>query len=174
MVKTLAFICLISLASLFTGKVNSGEVRFIPDGDKIETFDDLTALYSGQVILIDMWATWCKPCKEEFEHVDRFDKFVEKHNVAKIYMSTDTKERDFSWRRLVKTKKLKGDHLRMSPELKKEIRSDFGWIDEDGKGHFTIPLYVIVNAKGQIVNPDAPRPSSTGALKKALKRALKS
>ncbi|MCE1164266.1 MAG: TlpA family protein disulfide reductase [Bacteroidetes bacterium] len=40
-------------APLFSGKTSAGETVNLAD-------------YRGKVLILDFWASWCKPCKEEF------------------------------------------------------------------------------------------------------------
>jgi thiol-disulfide isomerase/thioredoxin len=37
--------------------------------DKAKTLKEVTDLYKGKVIFMDIWATWCGPCRESFAHV---------------------------------------------------------------------------------------------------------
>lgn len=39
------------------------------DGDRISLSD-----YSGQWVVLNYWATWCKPCREEMPELDRLDR----------------------------------------------------------------------------------------------------
>jgi peroxiredoxin len=44
-------------------------------GDTIKLSD-----YKGKVIILDFWASWCKPCKEEFPFIiDLFNQYADKN-----------------------------------------------------------------------------------------------
>lgn len=50
----------------FSGKTLSGESINLSD-------------YKGKVTLLDVWASWCKPCKEEFPFlIELFEKYSDK------------------------------------------------------------------------------------------------
>ncbi|MBI5049020.1 MAG: TlpA family protein disulfide reductase [Deltaproteobacteria bacterium] len=45
-----------------------------PDGKKISLSD-----YKGKVVILHIWATWCKPCKEEFPLFEKvYQRFKDK------------------------------------------------------------------------------------------------
>jgi thiol-disulfide isomerase/thioredoxin len=43
----------------------------------------------GQVLLVNVWATWCKPCREEFPDLVRLQDFYKGKNVRVITISAD-------------------------------------------------------------------------------------
>jgi thiol-disulfide isomerase/thioredoxin len=60
-----------------------------------ETFRDLhgnpitLADYSGKVVLLNIWATWCPPCRAEMPAIDRLAGAMEGDDFAVIALSTD-------------------------------------------------------------------------------------
>ena len=60
-----------------------------------ETFRDLygnpltLADYSGKVVLLNFWATWCPPCRAEMPSLDRLAGEMEGPDFALIALSTD-------------------------------------------------------------------------------------
>ena len=45
--------------------------------------------YRGQVVLVNVWATWCKPCREEFPDLVRLQDFYKEKKVRVIAISAD-------------------------------------------------------------------------------------
>ena len=60
-----------------------------------ETFRDLygnpitLADYSGKVVLLNVWATWCPPCRAEMPSIDRLAGMMAGEDFAVIPLSTD-------------------------------------------------------------------------------------
>jgi thiol-disulfide isomerase/thioredoxin len=60
-----------------------------------EAFRDLygnpitLADYSGKVVLLNIWATWCPPCRAEMPSIDRLAGSMEGEDFAVIPLSTD-------------------------------------------------------------------------------------
>src|SRR3990172_2077633 len=54
------------------------------DGRKISLQD-----YRGKVIFLHFWATWCKPCIEEFPTIERIHKEYKNKGLAILAISID-------------------------------------------------------------------------------------
>ena len=101
----------------------------------------------GKVVLIDVWATWCKPCLAEQPSLEELEKSFEGKNVVFISLSIDTDKA--KWKDMIESKKLSGLHLYSNNQgafLKDyEIES--------------VPRFILFDKNGKTVSFDAARPS---------------
>ena len=110
----------------------------------------------GKYVYVDVWATWCGPCKAEIPYLQEVEKEYHNKNIAFVSISIDDKEDYQKWRDFVKEKDLGGIQL----VADKDWDSDF----VTGYQINGIPRFVLIDPDGNIVTSDAPRPSN-----KALK-----
>lgn len=132
--------------------------------DKIGKYTSLKQLVSNKfknkAIFIDLWASWCIPCKQEFEYNKIVDSFLTKKNIKKVYISIDDISKKRTWLKNIEYFKLTGYHFIANKELINDIKSH---VYKKGE-LFSIPRYLIINAKGQIIDFNAPRPSNYNQL----------
>lgn len=136
----------------------------------IENAADLNSLaaaletFKGKKLYIDVWATWCGPCKKEFEYKEALKKLLSDQGYEILYVSIDEADRTESWKGMIKYYKLEGHHLLANEALTKDLRRIY-----NENGSISIPWYLIVNQKGELVVKDAARPSDVKTLEKQLK-----
>jgi thiol-disulfide isomerase/thioredoxin len=53
------------------------------------SFKALLAAQKGKVVLVNFWATWCVPCREEFPDLSRLQKALAPKGLRVIGISTD-------------------------------------------------------------------------------------
>jgi peroxiredoxin len=65
-------------AIAFSGKTSTGETINLSD-------------YKGKVTVLDFWASWCKPCKEEFPFlIDLYEQYSEKDfSILTVNLDTE-------------------------------------------------------------------------------------
>jgi len=119
--------------------------------------------FKGKVIYIDIWATWCLPCRGEIPALKELEKKFHGKDVAFVSISIDQNKDE--WKEFVKSEDLKGVQLFAENAFESQFIQDYGIRQ--------IPTFIIIDKEGKIVNADAPRPSSdeiTGLLEGLLKK----
>lgn len=106
----------------------------------------------GKYVYIDVWATWCGPCKAEIPSLKEVEKKYHTKNIAFISMSIDKKKDYEKWRKMVDEKELSGIQLFAPNDWKSDFVTDYGI-----QG---IPRFILIDPEGNIVDSNAPRPSS--------------
>ncbi len=87
------------LALNFAGTLHTGarKVECIGDGSGAPPFSLLdldgnrvdSSAFKGKVILLDFWATWCPPCREEVPHLRELHEKYKKDGLVIIAISLD-------------------------------------------------------------------------------------
>tara|TARA_B100001939_G_scaffold213697_2_gene183852 strand:- start:6392 stop:6979 length:588 start_codon:yes stop_codon:yes gene_type:complete len=66
------------------------DIPFIaPDGRQVTL-----AAFHGKVILLNIWATWCAPCRHEMPGLDRLNQTMKNQNFEVVILSMDRSGRD--------------------------------------------------------------------------------
>lgn len=103
--------------------------------------------FLGQYLYIDVWATWCLPCRNELKHFTALQNKYKNSNVIFINLSVDSKHNDWV------------EYL----NLKTNTTNNFRVIDTDSflTNYLikTIPHFILIDPNGKIVDANAPRPS---------------
>lgn len=82
------------LSACSKGKGSSGKaaekkpapaINVISMGDQLVTLDSL----KGKVVLLNFWATWCPPCREEIPSMIRLNKMMAGKPFAMVCVSVD-------------------------------------------------------------------------------------
>lgn len=59
--------------------------RFVDESDREHTLED----FSGKVVLLNIWATWCPPCRREMPSLDRLQTQMGGSDFQVVAISTD-------------------------------------------------------------------------------------
>lgn len=102
--------------------------------------DELFARFSGQVVYIDFWASWCKPCLEEMPSSNTLYETVKGRGITILFLAVN--DREEAWRKMIQTLEIKGTHVLLTADMSRQVRQRFGL--------GAIPHYAILNKEGGI------------------------
>lgn len=119
----------------------------------------------GKYVYVDVWATWCGPCKAEIPSLKKLEEEYHGKNIEFVSISVDdgrgyrADSRELAataakegWKGMIAEKQMGGVQL-LAPN---------GW-QSDFIANYKIqgiPRFILIDPQGNIVTPDAPRPSS--------------
>ena len=82
-------------AILFSCNLNKDDkkIEFIPNLTDLNNNEFKLENYEGNVLIVNLWATWCKPCVAEFESLEKFkNKFIGK-KIKIVAISNENKDK---------------------------------------------------------------------------------
>lgn len=111
------------------------------DGNSVD-FSSLKGYY----VYIDLWASWCAPCRKEIPHLQQLEKDLNNPLVKFVSISIDRKEAP--WRKAMQEMNCKGNQ----------------WLNADNSlpnmlNIQGIPHFLLYDKNGNLLKYDAPRPS---------------
>ncbi len=105
------------------------------DGGKPMSLTDL----SGKVVYISFWASWCKPCIENFKKYDAIRAKLEGKGV--VLLNVDIDDDEYDWKKSLRELSPRGLNVRSSQI--KDLKRAYNLV--------TIPAYTIIDKQGRIV-----------------------
>lgn len=105
----------------------------------------------GKFVYIDVWATWCAPCKAEIPYLKELEAAYHDKNLEFVSISVDEQQHAGRWKEFVKKNELSGIQL----ITENAFRSSF--ITKMGIN--SIPRFILIDPTGKIISADALRPS---------------
>jgi thiol-disulfide isomerase/thioredoxin len=122
----------------FGGRTPSGEAHTLAD-------------LRGSVVYVDVWATWCGPCRAEIPALRELQAAFEGNDEV-AFLSISVDEDADAWEAMVAEEAL-GGHQWLAPAA---------WDSEVVTNYRIagIPRFLLIDQQGRVVSPSADRPSS--------------
>lgn len=147
-----------STYSVATSSQDENETRMHPSSG----IEDILNKYNDQVIYIDIYATWCVPCRMHMPYSKSVIEKFKDEKVAFLFLCCQSPEKD--WESMIRKEEMPGHHYYIS-------REDYPALDEmfNIKG---FPTYVLINKEGKVITTNATHPNYEQALADQLNELL--
>lgn len=134
----------------------------------ISTLEQMLAPYKGKLVYLDIWGTWCGPCKAEMRYAPKLKEQMKGKDVVFLYLSNDRDQADKKWREYIQVNNITGEHVRLTGEAIETIWQTL----LPGEGTRYYPTFFIFDRVGKVLIKKAKRPSDEDALYTQLLGAL--
>ena len=120
------------------------------------------ARYKGKVIYLDIWATWCSPCRYEISHAhDSYDYFKDKP-VAFVNLCLFSNKEE--WENLVADIRQMSDNYFFGKDESDLLKNELNV--------YSFPTHIIINRKGELVTRNVPGISSSKEINNLLTKLI--
>ena len=119
----------------------SSDVEGLTDGEAI--LRKILEPYKGRIVYLDIWGTWCGPCKEKLSESDYVKQQLKEFDIVYLYLANRSPEE--SWKNIIKQYKLTGDncvHYNL-PTAQQRAVEEFLHVD-------AFPTYKLIDKQGNI------------------------
>ncbi|MBF4506488.1 TlpA family protein disulfide reductase [Flavobacterium sp. JLP] len=106
----------------------------------------------GKYVYIDLWATWCGPCRAEIPYLQKIEEKYHGKNIEFVSVSIDALKDHDKWQKFVNDKQLGGIKLFSDNEWKSAFVTSYNVTG--------IPRFILIDPKGNVLEANASRPSS--------------
>ena len=140
--------------------LNAVDVSEMSDGEKI--LHKLIEPYRGRLILLDVWGTWCGPCKDALSHSQEQYERLKEFDLVYLYLANRSPQE--SWENVIKEYNVTGEnvaHYNLPAEQQSAI--------ERFLQVRSFPSYRLISRDGKVLDVDAD-PRNLNALTVLLKK----
>ena len=129
-----------------TSLKTNNDLANMSDGEKI--LRKIIEPYRGRIILLDIWGTWCSPCKEALSHSKEEFERLKDYDLVYLYLAN--RSEDEAWKNVIKEYDLTGDNI---------VHYNLPDNQQSAIEHFldvhAYPSYFLINRDGTILDVNA-------------------
>ena len=105
----------------------------------------------GKLVYVDVWATWCGPCKAQIPFLKQLEEKYREEDIAFVSLSIDQLKNISKWKEMIIDKELEGIQIIADKAWRSKFVTDY--VIEG------IPRFILIDKDGNLMDPMAPRPA---------------
>lgn len=125
---------------------SADDVANMSDGEKM--LRTIIEPYKGKLILLDIWGTWCGPCKDALSHSAEEYERLKDFDIVFLYLAN--RSDDASWKNIIKEYNIVGDNV---------VHYNLPQDQQSAIEHFlsvtAFPTYKLIDRNGTILDVNA-------------------
>lgn len=129
-----------------TNLLSTDNLEGITEGEQI--LRKIIEPWKGKIILIDVWGTWCGPCKEALKHSQELYERMKPYDMFFLYMANNSSET--SWKNVINEYNVTGEnvgHVNLPADQQSAVE-DFLKVN-------TYPSYFLIDREGHLLEVNA-------------------
>ncbi len=130
-------------------KLSKGEAMFDFVGKDLEGNTVSSTDFRGKYLYVDVWATWCGPCKYEIPFLKQIEADYHEKNI--VFLSYSIDEDKDAWLKFVPENELGGVQIIGEKAWESKLCKDYKI-----RG---VPTFMFFDTEGKIISPKMTRPS---------------
>ena len=128
-------------------KVLLGNKQKMPKNAKLSKYTSLTGVElfnkiltdkKGNVIYIDIWSTWCSPCKRQLPHSVKMQEMY--RDVEFVYLCSQSREE--TWKSVIRQYQINGTHILLTEGQFDYMKKEFSITG--------VPHYILIDKNGRV------------------------
>ncbi|MBO4719629.1 MAG: thioredoxin family protein [Prevotella sp.] len=142
----------------------STDIENMSDGEAI--LRKIIEPYKGRIIFLDVWGTWCGPCKAALKESHKLKEALKDYDIVYLYLAN--RSSDESWKNVIKEYNLTGDncvHYNL-PEDQQSAIEHYLKVN-------AFPTYKLIDRQGNIHDYDWVRANDANHLRETLAKLSK-
>ncbi|MFC5682211.1 TlpA family protein disulfide reductase [Flavobacterium sp. MAHUQ-51] len=138
---------------------------FVKNGEQFNSFEEVINQFKGKTVLIDMWGTWCDPCRQEIaQHSETLHEYFKDKDVQFLYIANFDIHNPENWKKIIAYQSIEGFHILANYKLTNDIMTK-----SKGTGY---PTYIIIKKDGSYELSKAGYPMNRETITKQLEAAI--
>ena len=129
-----------------TNLLSTDNLEGITEGEQI--LRKIIEPWKGKMILIDVWGTWCGPCKEAMKHSQELYERMKPYDMFFLYMANNSNET--SWKNVINEYNVTGEnvgHVNLPADQQSAVE-DFLKVN-------SYPSYFLIDREGHLLEVNA-------------------
>ena len=152
----------------FESRKNGNSAIVLEPNASYKNLDEILKTHRGRVVYLDIWGSWCGPCREQFAYSQTLKAYFQGQPVDFVYIAFEHRTNpEKTWQETVQFYHLTGRHILGNQVLEDYFRSLYPY-----NNSLRFPSYLLFDKEGKLVTKQAEQPEAGQKLYEQINKLL--